>query len=106
MEKTLEYILVLRQEGKIDIFDVPGKSHLSSSLCVNTSVWAYNNYIVCSAIISTSSETKKDSKGKDPMSPEKITLYEPTAVKRTLKILRKVSQSQKRNQKKDLEEVA
>jgi hypothetical protein len=27
-------------------------------------------------------ETKRDSKGKDPMSPEKITSREPTAVKR------------------------
>jgi hypothetical protein len=44
--------------------------------------WAHNNYIVCSAIIFMSSETKKDAKGKDPMSPEKITSHEPTAVKR------------------------
>lgn len=28
------------------------------------------------------SETKKNDKGKDPMSPEKITSHEPTAVKR------------------------
>jgi hypothetical protein len=43
---------------------------------------AYNDYIVCLAIVYMSSETKKDSKGKDPMSPEKITSHEPTAVKR------------------------
>jgi hypothetical protein len=41
-----------------------------------------NDYIVCLAIVYMSSETKKDSKGKDPMSPEKITSHEPTAVKR------------------------
>jgi hypothetical protein len=29
-----------------------------------------------------SSETKKDYKGKDPMSPEQITSHDPTAVKR------------------------
>jgi hypothetical protein len=29
-----------------------------------------------------SNETKKDYKGKDPMSPEQITSHEPTAVKR------------------------
>jgi hypothetical protein len=47
-----------------------------------TYVWAYNNYIVYSAIIFMNSETKKDYKGKDPMSPEKITSHDPTAVKR------------------------
>ena len=42
----------------------------------------YNNYIVCSVIVFMSSETKKNYKDKDPMSPEKITSHEPTAVKR------------------------
>ncbi|MGH9926019.1 MAG: hypothetical protein ACRD5B_11660 [Nitrososphaeraceae archaeon] len=32
--------------------------------------------------MSMSRETKKDYKGKDPMSPEQITSHEPTAVKR------------------------
>jgi hypothetical protein len=41
----------------------------------------YNDYIVYSAIIIMSDE-KKDAKGKDPMSPEKITSHEPTAVTR------------------------
>jgi hypothetical protein len=49
---------------------------------VETFGYTYNDYIVCSAINSMSSETKKDSKSKDPMSPEKITSHEPTAVKR------------------------
>ena len=43
---------------------------------------AYNYYIVYSIIIFMSSENKKDYTGKDPMSPEKITSREPTAVKR------------------------
>ena len=43
---------------------------------------AHNYYIVYSIIIIMSSESKKDYKGKDPMSPEKITSHEPTAVKR------------------------
>ena len=42
----------------------------------------YNSYIVCSVIIFMTSETKKDYKGKDPMSPEQITSHDPTAVKR------------------------
>jgi hypothetical protein len=38
--------------------------------------------MVCQVIIIMSDEIKKEYKGKDPMSPEKITSHEPTAVKR------------------------